>query len=49
MKTTPIPTFPLMGKEVFFSLGRIFFPSPSGGGIGWGWFESRNELCVLGY
>src|SRR5688572_22658468 len=33
--TTPIPAFPLKGK-VFHGI-----PSPSGGGLGWGWFSKH--------
>jgi hypothetical protein len=38
MKTTPIPTFPLRGKGTTLKSGLEFLPSPSGGGLGWGWF-----------
>jgi tripartite-type tricarboxylate transporter receptor subunit TctC len=43
--TTPIPTFPLKGKESCRQRRRPKnVPSPSGGGLGWGWFES--PACV---
>ncbi|MGV3628755.1 MAG: ABC transporter substrate-binding protein [Betaproteobacteria bacterium] len=40
VETTPIPAFPLKGK-VFHGI-----PSPSGGGLGWGWFKTLPLLCA---
>src|SRR5687768_16270132 len=37
---TPIPAFPLRGKESCPSRDHKTVPSPSGGGLGWGWVYS---------
>ena len=43
--STPIPTFPLRGKEILI-LQKENHPLPLRGGIGWGWFTDHESLVT---